>query len=571
MKNFSIYTILLTLLVLTGGGCENSSFTGQSGTRGGSSGGGEPGNPVSTESDDYCETGAACPGMDDYDGAGDSVNPGETLEDVGITPEDIGIITGLDEEARAKSLLKKSFSSGKKDSFWVVTRPNSVASTGQVYYFELVDDELVKNANGDPWKKRWKFSHYGHGARTYVTEGGLMFTQENGRFYFVDPEGTPEEANLTNLGGINYRKVSGPGTSERSCLVSYKRDGKRWAGFAYGNGKFGELELSATAPYAPQWSTLKIASLSGNSGSKWGYSCFIDQERMYFYSQWSKTQGAGVKLNTLTTASRNSLAPNANFSNNAMGSGGGNTRSGYASYAMAGDASGNILNGRDFYTFANDPLSKMTFGTKKDQHQLYVYPEKCLASDATCTSADIKVVKTDGVANKPLGPMSPLRSGGIIGLTRSDTYGQIFLIKWDGTSADLTKLGRISGDPYMYNDFTGATLYVEKGELDYDLKDNQTFDDEKALKILSFTWEAKEGHESTWDGLTLKIRCFAEGSPQPAWSTVKSVRDAGELTFITAGSCRNKDVNHAEVEIIPDDPDSTAIYRVGNVSINFYQ
>lgn len=591
MIRFIRYAAIAGCLFLFILSCKKSSFTGGSDKRGGS-------DVVVTPPEDEGENPWAdydgdgipdclpdCTPPADYDGGGngdgnrggdgtgdgsdgsDDDGTGKVHEDIGITPEEIGELTGLSEDERRKSLLKKTFSSSKKDSFWIVSRPDGSVNKGHVYYFELVNDQPVPGDQGKPWKRHWTYDHVGTGSRTYVTEGGLMFSNNNGHFYFVDPEGTPDESHLNSVGA--HKKLSGPDGDERSCLVSYKKNGKRMVGFAFGNGRFGELELADTAPYAPVWSTYTKSTVdaSGRLGFHgWGYSCFIDQERNIFYSQWAREQGAALRLDTMQVVDRKSVAPNAGFRNPDMGKAAGNVNGG-ASYAMAGDASGNILNGEGFYTFAHDTLSGVVLGSAKDERSLFIYPEKCLSTDPGCTKAEIKTAK---LGSMKVGPMSPLRSGGVIGVSRRNP-GTVSLLKWDGTDLDITPLATTRGDAYMYNDFTGATLYTEKGDLHYDLKENETFDVGKPVRILSFTWEAKENHEKVWEGLVLKIRCYKTGGEPPAWASVANVRDAGELTFITAGSCRNKDIDTAELEITPEVPGSDAIYRISQAHINFYQ
>ena len=466
MIRFIRYAAIAGCLFLFILSCKKSSFTGGSDKRGGS-------DVVVTPPEDEGENPWAdydgdgipdclpdCTPPADYDGGGngdgnrggdgtgdgsdgsDDDGTGKVHEDIGITPEEIGELTGLSEDERRKSLLKKTFSSSKKDSFWIVSRPDGSVNKGHVYYFELVNDQPVPGDQGKPWKRHWTYDHVGTGSRTYVTEGGLMFSNNNGHFYFVDPEGTPDESHLNSVGA--HKKLSGPDGDERSCLVSYKKNGKRMVGFAFGNGRFGELELADTAPYAPVWSTYTKSTVdaSGRLGFHgWGYSCFIDQERNIFYSQWAREQGAALRLDTMQVVDRKSVAPNAGFRNPDMGKAAGNVNGG-ASYAMAGDASGNILNGEGFYTFAHDTLSGVVLGSAKDERSLFIYPEKCLSTDPGCTKAEIKTAK---LGSMKVGPMSPLRSGGVIGVSRRNP-GTVSLLKWDGTDLDITPLATTRGE-----------------------------------------------------------------------------------------------------------------------------
>ena len=89
-----------------------------------------------------------------------------------------------------------------------------VTTKGNVYYIVLNG----KNVNKDK-SKSFKFKFSGNGSRTYVTEGGLVFTNNDGVVYWVDPQKYKDNANLDTINGARWKI---PGANDRVCVVSYQ-------------------------------------------------------------------------------------------------------------------------------------------------------------------------------------------------------------------------------------------------------------------------------------------------------------------------------------------------------------
>ena len=58
---------------------------------------------------------------------------------------------------------------------------------------------------------------------------------------------------------------------------------------------------------------------------------------------------------------------------------------------------------------------------------------------------------------------------------------------------NVTKNASVGGDPYMYTDFTGATLYVNNAEQTFDLGEAPGFVPAKPVIRSKFRWTAKGG------------------------------------------------------------------------------
>ena len=178
----------------------------------------------------------------------------------------------------------------------------------------------------------------GGGTRTYVLEGGgAMLTNNGGKIFFLH-DGVSEGNITANLSAVFYQ-LKGPVSDDRTCVVSYRRNGKRFIGMAWGYGKFSEVEQADTPPYGPKYELLKEPVTAG--AHRWGYSCYIDQERLLFYSQFNEGATQGLDLKTMTPINlAQSTAPDANFVSTTIADmtiGMRNLGKGGGSYAMSGD------------------------------------------------------------------------------------------------------------------------------------------------------------------------------------------------------------------------------------------
>jgi hypothetical protein len=218
------------------------------------------------------------------------------------------------------------------------------------------------------------------GTRTYVTEGGFVAARYPS-IYFIDPETTPQNTVPES------RKVDTQGliSPQRICLASYVKNNKRYIFAAYGDGKYWDIPLSDEKPYRPLWDNASKGSING---SKWGYSCYIDQINNIFYSQWIMAGNVtAINLNTLTQ--HNSGAKNHNFVSTSFPLLTQSSKSVFErlsagiSYSMTGDSEGNAFNGTDIYTMSVDSTTDSVYVSKK---QGEVCSEASQESCDTCKS-----------------------------------------------------------------------------------------------------------------------------------------------------------------------------------------
>jgi len=451
------------------------------------------------------------------------------------------------------SFLSQGLESSQKSHLWVAT------TLGNAYYFELDGKTIVR-------KKKWNNLTSGSGTRTYVTEGGVIMAQTGGHLFWIDRENTPEGA--LNRTSPTYFKLSGPGASDRVCVVSYRKNEARYLGMAYGMGNFVEFAMDNTAPFAPKWDQ-QTGTVNVGATTLWGYSCYIDQENLIYYSEWVQSSPAAVSLANLTAVNATTVAPNGSFSSTNLTNETQGTAKTPASYAMGGDRSGNVFNGSGYYTLAYEPKNKTVWGGSGGN--LSIMPRDCLTKTATCAGHAAFPIATSIGAQ--VGPLSALGNGYMVGLVRQ--AGDIFIMnqKVDGditAGIEATKIDTVKGDPYMYTDFTGATLYMTNALSDFDLTKGKQFDPAKPLKAVGFTWAAHSGKSDVWADIKLEIRCYKAGEAKPDFEVADAVKNAYEQTVLNLKSCNGKVVDHVEVQLTQLNNKST-LMNVKKIQVTAYQ
>lgn len=453
------------------------------------------------------------------------------------------------------SFLSQGLESSQKSHLWVAT------TLGNAYYFELDGKTIIR-------KKKWNNLTNGSGTRTYVTEGGVIMAQTGGHLFWIDRENTPEGA--LNRTSPTYFKLSGPGTSDRVCVVSYRKNEARYLGMAYGMGNFVEFAMENTAPFAPKWDQ-QTGTVNVGAAVQWGYSCYIDQENLIYYSEWVTKSPAAVSLANLTAVAANTVAPNGSFSSTNLTAETQGTSKEPASYAMGGDRSGNVFNGSGYYTLAYEPKNKTVWGGGYSGGNLSIMPRDCLTKTATCSGHAAFPMATSIGAQ--VGPLSALGNGYMVGLVRQ--VGDIYIMnqKVDGditAGIEATKIDTVEGDPYMYTDFTGATLYMTNALSDFDLTKGKQFDPTKPIKATGFTWAAHSGKSDVWSEIKLEIRCYKAGEAKADFEVVDPVKNAFEQTIANLKSCTGKVADHVEVKLTQLNNKST-LMNVKKVQITAYQ
>ena len=140
---------------------------------------------------------------------------------------------------------------------------------------------------------------------------------------------------------------------------------------------------------------------------------------------------------------------------------------------------------------------------------MFVGKSDCLSEKVTCQRG-VDFIEQP-IMMSSVGPLSALKSGNLIGLARGS--GQIYYLSLVDR-ADLSKgiealeIGRTEGDPYMYTDFTGSTLY-ESSYQDYRviLSDSDKFDPSLAIAKLNLKTIPHDGESLDWTGYELAVRC----------------------------------------------------------------
>lgn len=559
MKHKNIFTALIAFLALVGltfASCTSTEFGGKSSGKKSSKRPGTTAGDTDIEND----TDNKNDGKDIEDDGEDTpagFDPG-TIFDTGDKGAD-DPIRKFDNDDFAGGLLVKPLEPDQKNHVWAVT------TNGEATYMRLEGDAIAST-------KKWTGITGGAGgARTYVTEGGVVVAKTGGHLYWIDPENTPE-GDLKAQGSKNYFKLVGPDGDDRVCVVSYKRNKKRFLGMGYGNGKFAEIPMDNTAPYAPQWGTI---SREGSAGStKWGYSCFVDQDKLIYYSQWvNMTSGPllAIDLETMSAKSATS-APNGSFTssnlkNETIGPKG---EIGKGSYAVAGDRDGNVFNGNGYYTFGYEARSKTVWGAGRGNGLLTIYPAKCLSKEATCTGFGSFNMNS---LNVNVGPMSGLGDGRMIGMFRGT--GTVFLMKLKddkdiSKGVDATAIHNLGGDPYMYTDFTGATLYMTKSETTFDLTEMDGYSSKKDNRGIGFAWLHKKGKDENFEDIKLEIRCYKKGDDEGKYEKWTKVKDSGLQTVILADSCKDKKFNQVDIRLTQLN-DNDTLTQITKIQVTAYQ
>ena len=513
-----------------------------------------------------------------------------------------GAIANIDYSTKTLTLTNKI-----RHASLAATTGNYVVHTGVANWLQVEGDKIIQH-------KKWSGldGNGDLGIRTYVTEAGFLA----GRFpfvYFIDPETTQEgllaEENIKNFDpDKKYRADS------RLCLGSYFKDDKRYMIAAFGAGKYYEILMADNKPYKPLWSDLnsitlrQIDNARGDEkvvktytppleGIGWGYSCHMNQKKKIFYSQWhemgpkrlqnpgdTSTSWAGaVDLTSYKTVDLDSQIPNAKFvqNNPVLKSFALSVNSDKGSYAVAGDPDGNIYNadrdailppeegntvgeGNSTYTMAYERISD-TVWISRNTDKIMVVKRKCLTTEPNCTSSDYVVAKVLPVENDPsscatIGPLSALKDGRVVGLSRCNgSWVRLFNLK---DPADISKgvdalpLVKIDGDPYMYVDFTGATLYTRESEQTFKISDLAGYatrapKDARPDKILEahFEWKNAKSTPLEWSGMRLEARCYEDSSNKGAYQEITAVAKAGEKTLLDLPACKNQFVEAIDIKI----------------------
>jgi hypothetical protein len=218
---------------------------------------------------------------------------------------------------------------------------------------------------------------------------------------------------------------------------------------------------------------------------------------------------------------------------------------------------------------AHDPIDDFiwisTQGTTTDwpKGKLTVVKRKCLTTEATCTEG--KDFMEFSGPESYIGPLSALKDGTVVGAVRggdANAKHGIYLLRLEDAN-DLTKGIRakkldfeVEGDPYMYVDFTGATLYTYESEQTFKVREipgyvprnSRDLSPQKLLEV-GFVWNNKPGTATEWQNIKLETRCYSDPSAKPAFQEVQIKTRAGESADITTDSCKGKVAEFIDVRL----------------------
>ena len=491
-----------------------------------------------------------------------STMPGNEKSDV--ASDDEGAMTGSGSSGIRKDTLTREVEFASFESFWTVTMQ------GVVTYYKL-------NGRKVDSTKRWTFSipsNGAGGARTYVTEGGLVFAKPRGHLYWVDPEKTPEGALPEETHHRYYPELDTEGGAlGRACVVSYKKSGGRYVGAGFGLGNFIEIKLADKYPYEPLWSEYRIIR-PATPGSEWGYSCFIDQKKMIYYGK--TVSGIPQALALLASGPLSvaaTVAPNGGFVSgnpdlqrymyDTVGGG---------SYVLAGGVNGQVFNVQGAYAFADDKKG-LVWGSFMDGNRIFVSKSDCLSANKPC-QRDIDFLEQTLMMGR-IGPLSALKSGNLIALARGS--GEIYYLSMLDRGAfskgvELLRIGTSEGDPYMYTDFTGSTLYDTSFQL-YRLllNDSDIFDPNLPIAKLQLTTIPHIGEALDWTGYEMQVRCYNSKSDPPGeFVALPDTAATLKGVALPVSMCQGSVIDEVQIRIKKTD-ENAQLLRIKALSIGFEQ
>jgi hypothetical protein len=446
----------------------------------------------------------------------------------------------------------------------------SVASDAEAWVVTSTNVTRIElNKPGWP-KTQWSLPA-NDGNRTYVSELGLLIGRTN-------------RGSATNRGVWLARrdqpgasvKIYDPadmGNQSRLSVTSFKIGSQPYIGFAYasasGNKKFVRMPIDKTKPNGVDVARKEerefgpvSAGLGGFSGvgSTGAYGSFMDQTRKAFYLG-SGSGAWGVNVETMAELPLSSLpnwriggdplnpaAPKRKICNFTMGT------SGSLSYALSGDLKGNLVASAGAYTFAHDPVNNVIFGNSSSGGAFTVAKQQCVeANGADCS---IAADSCHIFPNVPVGPMSAVGDGRVVGIQRGSP-SRVFLISLKDKAnikagVEVTSIAEIPGDAYMYNDFTGVTLYAPDQIKVIDFKSLSGFQAGKPVKQVVAGWSAQSKNREDLRGLKLELACYKTGKSKPTYVDYSSqLKNSASLFAIDAKDCSG-DIDAIEVKMSSD-------------------
>ncbi len=453
-----------------------------------------------------------------------------------------------------------------------------VSQDGNVERYSAQNQDSAAGLAGETWSKtgQWKLSGPPSGHRTYVSEAGLIVGKTGTAAMYRIGDDTPQGATVDPVWSGSEVSADDPQKSlfaSRFCVTSFKVGDRAFVGGGYvktGNRMaFVRIPIDKT-----KQNSLDVGAaqeqIVGNG--TWGYSCFTDQSRnIYWGMRWEDVYGLNLVTGALLKGATD--APNSNFVGAELDKFSLSSAS-RRSYALSGDAFGNLLNGKDMYTYAYEPLSHTVFGTTYGDTKLTITRAECFSSKKDCAAGKDHWVFDLSAMGAAAGPLSSLNDGRIVGVS----VGQVFLFSLKDPSnpeagAVAKKIADATGNGYMYTDFTGGTLYAATIEKSVDFAAQKGWVPGKGVVRLNMQWIADSGQPEAWRGLKLEARCYTKasvGAAKPAYASVSNVAAAGTDFEITVGGCKNALVDSMDFRISPNNS-SGGFSKTSAIALNVGQ
>jgi len=441
----------------------------------------------------------------------------------------------------------------------------SVASDAEAWV--VTDNKATRielNKPGYP-KTEWTFSSSSPGNRTYVSELGLLIGRTNfdqaSRGVWLAKRDQPGTA-------VKIYDPPDMRTQSRLSVTSFKIGNQPYIGMAYGtsggNKKFVRIPIDRTKPNGideTRKQEREYGALSqgvggfGGVGNFAAYGSFMDQTKKAFYLGGGSGSGAwGVNVETMNELSLGDVPNGAIGAANRRVCGYTMATARGLSYALAGDLKGNIVSAGGAYTFAHDPQNDVIFGSSNSAGSFSVARQSCVAAGGTdCATGGGSCEVFPAVV---VGPMSAVGDGRVVGIKRGNP-SEVYLISLKdknnlNSGIEVTSVTQIQGDAYMYNDFTGVTLYAPDQTRLIEFKTLKGFQAGKPVKQVLAGWSAQSKNTEDLRGLKLELACYKTGKPKPTYVDYSAqLKNSASLFALDVKDCSG-DIDAIEVKLSSD-------------------
>ncbi|MFZ9520832.1 MAG: hypothetical protein ACO3A4_10165 [Silvanigrellaceae bacterium] len=406
-----------------------------------------------------------------------------------------------------------------------------------------------------------KSTNSGH--RTYVSEIGLLI----GRTNRSGGDGGVWLASDKNPGkAIPIYRPTDQLSGSRLSVTSFKIGSQPYIGLAYGTTsstkKFVRIPIDKSLPTGinlAKKEEITFGSLNTGFGefaavgSVAAYGSFMDQTRKAFYLGANGGGMWGVNVEKMSELPASNL-PNANIAGRKVCNYTMQTK-GNIAYALSGDLNGNVVTAQSAYTFAHDPVNNVIFGAMGGN--ITVAKQECIAANGTdCTQAANQCASLNPENVGSIGPMSAVGDGRVVGIMRGGT-SQVFLFEVNDKNdfakgISVTKVADITGDAYMYNDFTGLTLYAPDQVKVIDFKKLKGFVAGKPVRAVAAGWSAASKLTEDLRGLKMEIVCYKEGGSKGAYiDYTQQFKNSATLFGLSSKDCGG-DIDMLEIKVSSD-------------------